>query len=93
MKREIAWTAQFKKDYKLAMKRKMDIKLLDDIIRKLANGEILPDKNKDHSLSGNWAGHRECHILPNWLLVYRIDDDVLVLTLSRTGTHSDLFDK
>ncbi len=93
MKREITWTAQFKKDYKLAMKRKMDIKLLDDIIRKLANGEILPDKNKDHSLSGNWAGHRECHILPNWLLVYRIDDDVLVLTLSRTGTHSDLFDK
>lgn len=93
MKREIVWTSQFKKDYKLAMKRNMDIQLLDEIIRKLANGETLPDKHKDHSLSGNWSGHKECHILPDWLLVYRIDDDVLVLTLSRTGTHSDLFGK
>lgn len=93
MKREVLWTTQFKKDYKLAMKRHMEIDLLDDIIRKLANGEELPEKNRDHSLSGNWSGHRECHILPDWLLVYRVDDDVLVLTLSRTGTHSDLFGK
>ena len=56
----------------------------------LAMGEPLPDKNRDHDLSGDWAGHRECHILPDWLLVYRIEDDVLVLTLARTGTHSDL---
>ncbi|WP_279044421.1 type II toxin-antitoxin system YafQ family toxin, partial [Gemmiger formicilis] len=56
-------------------------------------GEPLPDKNRDHDLSGDWAGHRECHILPDWLLVYRIEDDVLVLTLARTGTHSDLFGK
>ncbi|MCM1543331.1 MAG: type II toxin-antitoxin system YafQ family toxin [Blautia sp.] len=93
MKRDIVWTAQFKKDYKLAQKRRLDIGLLDDIIRVLSRGETLPEKNKDHPLSGNWAGHRECHILPNWLLIYRIDDDVLVLTLSRTGTHSDLFGK
>ena len=58
---------------------------------KLANGEKLDPKYNDHSLSGNWAGFRECHIQPDWLLIYRIDDDVLVLTLSRTGTHSDLF--
>lgn len=93
MKRDIVWTAQFKKDYKLAMKRRLDIELLDDIIRALSRGETLPPKNKDHSLSGEWAGHRECHIQPDWLLIYRIDDDVLVLTLSRTGTHSDLFGK
>ena len=93
MKREIVWTTQFKKDYKLALKRNMDIELLDNIIRALSRGEILPEKNKDHSLSGDWVGHRECHIQPDWLLVYRIDDDVLVLTLSRTGTHSDLFNR
>ena len=73
------------------MKRNMDMDLLDDIIRKLARGETLPDKNKDHDLSGDWVGHRECHILPDWLMVYKIDESVLVLTLTRTGTHSDLF--
>lgn len=67
--------------------------LLDDIIIKLANGEALPDKNYDHSLSSNWTGHRECHIQPDWLLIYRIIDDVLVLSLSRTGSHSDLFNE
>ena len=91
MNREIVWTARFKKDYKLAMKRNLNINLLDDIIRALSRGETLPEKNKDHELTGNWAGHRECHITGDWLLIYRIDDDVLVLTLARTGTHSDLF--
>lgn len=86
-------TTQFKKDYKLAMKRGLNIKLLDDVITTLAMGHSLPDQNKDHALTGNWIGHRECHILPDWLLVYRIENDVLVLTLSRTGTHSDLFNK
>ncbi len=86
-------TTQFKKDYKLAMKRGLKINLLEDIIAALAMDEPLPEKNKDHALTGNWVGHRECHILPDWLLVYRIEDDVLVLTLARTGTHSDLFGK
>lgn len=90
---EIVWTNQFKKDYKQAMKRHLNIELLDDIIRKLAKCEALPEKNRDHALTGNWVGHRECHIQPDWLLVYRIEDDVLVLTLARTGTHSDLFGK
>ena len=93
MKLDIVWTTKFKKDYKLAMKRHMDIGLLDDIIRALSQGEKLPEKNKDHELTGDWVGHRECHILPDWLLIYRIEDDVLVLTLARTGTHSDLFDQ
>lgn len=86
-------TTQFKKDYKLAMKRNLKIDLLEQLVAMLAMGEQLPDKNKDHALSGDWAGHRECHILPDWLLVYRIEDNVLVLTLTRTGTHSDLFGK
>lgn len=86
-------TTQFKKDYKLAMKRGLNIGLLEEVIATLAMGETLPAKNKDHALSGNWAGHRECHVLPDWLLVYRVDDDVLVLTLTRTGTHSDIFGK
>ena len=91
MKRDIVWTTQFKKDYKLALKRHLDIDLLDNIIRALSQGETLPEKNKDHSLTADWTGHRECHIQPDWLLIYRIDDNVLVLTLARTGSHSDLF--
>ncbi len=86
-------TTQFKKDFKLAMKRSMKIELLEEVIALLAMGETLPDKHKDHALTGNWVGHRECHILPDWLLIYRIEDEVLVLTLARTGTHSDLFGK
>lgn len=86
-------TTQFKKDFKLAMKRSMKIELLEEVIAMLAMGETLPDKHKDHALTGNWVGHRECHIFPDWLLIYRIEDEVLVLTLARTGTHSDLFGK
>lgn len=77
----------------MAMKRHLKIEFLDDIIRKLSNGEELSKKNSDHALTGNWIGYRECHIQPDWLLVYRIKNDLLVLTLSRTGTHSDLFGK
>ena len=86
-------TSQFKKDYKLAMKRGLKISLLEEVIMLLSKGEKLPEKYRDHALIGNWLGHRECHILPDWLLIYRIENDVLVLTLSRTGLHSDLLDK
>lgn len=89
----VKFTTQFRKDYKLAMKRGLKIELLERVIMLLASGEALPEKNKDHALTGNWVGHRECHILPDWILVYRVEDDVLVLTLTRTGTHSDLFGK
>ena len=86
-------TSQFKKDYKLAMKRGLNISLLNEVITMLSRGDALPEKYRDHALIGNWLGHRECHILPDWLLVYKIENEVLVLTLSRTGTHSDLLDK
>lgn len=86
-------TSQFKKDYKLALKRRLDLSRLESVIASLAMGEPLPPENRDHSLSGTWAGHRECHILPDWLLIYRIEANILVLTLARTGTHSDLFGK
>ena len=89
----IVTTSTFKKDYKQAMKRGLKIELLDNIITTLAMNEQLPEKNKDHALTGNWSGYRECHILPDWLLIYRMEEDVLVLTLTRTGTHSDLFGK
>lgn len=91
MSLSVIWTTQFKKDYRKASKRNLPIGLLDDIIRKLAAGEKLPEKNRDHALSGTWDGFRECHILPDWLLVYRIESGILVLTLARTGTHADLF--
>ncbi len=86
-------TNQLKKDFKLAMKRGLNIDLLETVIATLALGEPLPDKNKDHALTGNWIGHRKCHILPDWLLIYRIEEEVLILTLARSGTHSDLFGK
>lgn len=89
----IKYTSQFKKDYKLAMRRGKNMNLIDDIIRKIAMGEKLPEYNKDHGLGGNWEGYRECHIQPDWLLIYHINKNVLVLTLSRTGAHSDLFQK
>ncbi len=92
-KLSVVTTTAFKKDYKLAITRGLRISLLDDVITALAMGESLPEKNKDHALTGNWTGYRECHILPDWLLIYRIDNDVLVLTLTRTGTHSDLLGK
>ena len=91
MTRSIIWTSQFKKDYKKMMKRHSNMKLIDDIIRKLSNKEVLPPVHKDHMLIGNWEGYRECHIEPDWLLIYKIDDDSLILVLTRTGTHSDLF--
>lgn len=89
----VKYTSQFKKDYKLAIKRGLKIELLEEVIAVLAMGGQLPENNKDHALTGNWAGHRECHIRPDWLLIYHIEDDALVLTMSRTGTHSDLFGK
>ena len=93
MKRQIVVTNQFRKDYKQAMKRGLKIELLDDVVRLLSEGKELPEKYHDHPPAGNWVGHRECHIQPDWLLIYRIENDVLILTLSRTGTHADLFGK
>lgn len=89
----IKYHSSFKKDYKRIVKRGCDISLLERVIETLASGEKLAEKHRDHELVGNYEGFRECHILPNWLLIYRIDGDELVLCLSRTGSHSDLFAK
>ena len=89
----VKYTTAFKKDYKRAIKRGLKIELLEQVVELLSMGEPLPDKNHDHDLSGDWAGHRERHILSDWLLIYRIEDNILVLTLARTGSHSDLFSK
>lgn len=93
MKYNVQPTSRFKKDLKLVQSRGYNISLISDIINKLANGETLEAKNRDHDLQGNWKGYRECHIQPDWLLIYKIDNDDLILYLTRTGTHSDLFNK
>ena len=87
----VKWSARFKKQYKQMIRRGEDIGLLDDVIRLLAAGETLPEEYHDHILIGDYAGFHECHIRPDWLLIYLYDDEVLVLTLFRTGSHSDLF--
>ena len=93
MSMQVQWTTQFKKDYKLAVKRGRNIEALDDTIRMIASETPLPSKYCDHALSGNYNGFRECHVEPDWLLIYAVEKNVLTLTLSRTGTHSDLFGK
>ncbi|WP_017293147.1 type II toxin-antitoxin system YafQ family toxin [Geminocystis herdmanii] len=82
-------TSQFKKDFKKAVKSEKEIKLLVEIIEKLVKKEPLPTKNRDHNLSENYANFRECHIQPDWLLIYKYDEETLFLT--RIGSHSDLF--
>ena len=91
MKYSIEMSTKFKKDYKLIIKRGYDKNLLQAVIEILAEGEELPPKYRDHSLSGNYSGYRECHITPDWLLIYRKYEDHLILALTRTGSHSDLF--
>lgn len=91
MKYSIKLSGKFKKNYKLAKKRGLDIRLLKDVIYKLGEGIALEEKYKDHELKGKWKGFRECHIQPDWLLIYLIEDDIVTLTLVDTGTHSDLF--
>jgi mRNA interferase YafQ len=93
MKYDIQFTNQFKKDLKLAKKQNKNLDKLFEVINTLANGKELDDKYRDHELSGNYKGTRECHIEPNWLLVYEINDNLLILILYRLGTHSELFKK
>ena len=84
-------TGQFRKDLKKIQKRGYDISLLTDVVKLLTDGKKLPEKNRDHQLSGTFTGCRECHITPDWLLIYEIDGNELILYLTRTGSHSDLF--
>lgn len=87
----LRYQSAFKRDYKRIRKRGYDIRRLENIIEMLAKEQALPQECCDHDLGGNWSGFRECHIEPDWLLVYTIDHNDLVLILSRTGSHSDLF--
>ena len=84
-------TNRFKKDLKTVIKRVYNTKIMDTVISSLANGKELAEKYCDHNLHGEWEGCRECHVLPDWLLIYKIDGKDLILYLMRTGSHSDLF--
>ena len=88
---EIVSSNRFKRDLKVALKRGYRISLLEDVVNRLATREPLEERYRDHLLSGDYDGFRECHITPDWLLVYQVRENELVLFLSRTGTHSDLF--
>lgn len=90
-KYKIVQTGRFKKDLKIVKKRGYDLSLIGDVVDALAAGEVLQPKYKYHSLLGNYKGCRECHITPDWLLIYEIAEDELFLYLTRTGTHSDMF--
>lgn len=84
-------TAKFKRDYKRLLKRGIDETRFQTVVSMLARGEALPPSYRDHALSGDYAGFRECHIKPDWLLIYKQETDKLILVLTRTGSHSDLF--
>ena len=86
----LKFTNQFKKDYKLMIKQGKDISLLDNVIEKLQKGEKLDDKYRDHALTGTYRGFRECHIQPDWLLIYFVENKITTLTAVRTGSHSEL---
>ena len=90
---EVVLSNRFRKDLKLAAKRGLRLDELNTIVNQLAAGQTLPERNRDHALTGDYIGFRECHIRPDWLLVYRVDGDALELFLFRTGTHTDLFDQ
>ena len=84
-------TNKFDKELKKAAKRGKDLSKIEEIMTMLADGQALPEKNKDHILIGNYADRRECHIEPDWLLIYKLDEEAAEITFERTGTHSDLF--
>ena len=90
---QVKFTTAYKKAYKLMKKRGLDISLLDEVVDLLCQGRQLEERYRDHGLTGDLAGFRECHIKPDWLLIYLIENDILTLTLIDTGSHSDLFKK
>ena len=89
---KIGFRKQFRKDYKRVLKQPGHTpELLQEVLDYLVQEQPLPEKYRDHALSGNYADFRECHILPDWLLIYKVEEDILILTLTRTGSHSELF--
>ena len=90
---QVKFTTAYKKAYKFMKKRGLDLSLLDEVVDLLRQGRQLEERYRDHGLTGDLAGFRECHIKPDWLLIYLIENDILTLTLIDTGSHSDLFRK
>ena len=90
---KIKFTSAYKKNYKLMKKRGMDLSLLNDVVDRLRQGLPLEERHHDHELKGRFAGFREFHIKPDWLLIYLLENEILTLTLVDTGSHSDLFKK
>lgn len=88
---EVKFTTAFKKSYKHMKKRGLNMSALDDVVDTLRQGKPLDEKHHDHALTGNFVGFRECHIKPDWLLIYLIENNILTLTLVDTGSHSDIF--
>ena len=88
----IRYENSFKRDFKRIVKRGYNAALMEEIIQMLADRKPLPPKNRDHQLTGSYSGYRECHIAPDWLLIYRVFENELLLVLTRTGSHSDLFE-
>ena len=88
---KVRYSSKFKKDFKVIIKRGYDISLFEEVLTLLREEKALPEKYNDHTLKGDYIGHRECHITPDWLLIYKKEKDMITLSLTRTGSHSDLF--
>lgn len=88
---KVRYSSRFKKDFKVIINRGYNISLFEEVLTLLREEKILPEKYNDHALKGNYSGHRECHITPDWLLIYKKENDIITLSLTRTGSHSDLF--
>ena len=88
---KVRYSSKFKKDFKVIVKRGYDISLFEEVLSLLCKEKTLPEKYSDHALKGDYMGHRECHITPDWLLIYKKENDLITLSLTRTGSHSDLF--
>ena len=89
---EIVLSNRFKRDLKRVVRRGRDAALLENVVNALAEKRLLAESNRDHALTGDWMGYRECHIQPDWLLIYKVHESDLILLLMRTGTHADLFE-
>ena len=88
---KVRYSAKFKRDFKAIVKRGYNVALFEEVVMLLREQKTLPEQYSDHPLKGEYIGHRECHISPDWLLIYKVENDMLTLSLTRTGTHSDLF--
>ena len=90
---KVRYSSRFKKDFKIIKKRGYDVSIFEKVVGLLCEEKVLPQEYRDHVLIGNYTGHRACHLTPDWLLIYKVESEILTLSLTRTGTHSDLYKK